>query len=249
LKQSGIDKCLFICHDYTVIVYIDVCKRLSPSDTVLDDMLHILNSHFKIMLSHSINTYLGLEVTQNADGTITLRQPGLIDKVIKLCSLKHEPKYLTPADKILQESDGIDAPHQHQWSHLQAIVLLNYIAATSCPDINFAVHQCAQFSTNPKRHHEIAVQHIIQYLKGAKDKGYILRQSDTTPIDCYADADFAGSWTLETSANPSSVKSRIGYIITFANCPILCTSKLQSEIALCNRPLPIQPHLKTTKDA
>ncbi len=46
------------------------------------------------------------------------------------------------------------------------------------------------------------------------------------------DADFASTWTLLTSTNPSSVKSRTGYVITFASCPILWSSKLQSEVAL-----------------
>jgi hypothetical protein len=94
------------------------------------------------------------------------------------------------------------------------------------------VHQCARFSNNPKRHHEIAVRRIVRYLKGTKDKGYILQPSATPTIDCYADADFAGAWTLATSEQHNSVKSRTGYIITFAKCPILWMSKLQSEIAL-----------------
>jgi hypothetical protein len=46
------------------------------------------------------------------------------------------------------------------------------------------------------------------------------------------DADFAGTWNLASSPDPSSVKSRSGYVITYAGCPILWSSKLQSEIAL-----------------
>ena len=51
-------------------------------------------------------------------------------------------------------------------------------------------------------------------------------------IDCFVDADFAGTWTRDTSNIASSAHSRTGYTITFANCPILWSSKLQSEIAL-----------------
>jgi hypothetical protein len=196
-------------------------------------MINLLNKQFKITSSTSIETYLGLEVSNNSDGSITLRQPGLIDKVIKTCGLENESnEHLTPADKILCDSDGTNAPRQHNWSYRQVIGILNYIAASSRPDITFAVHQCARFSANPKRHHEIAVRRIVRYLKGTKDKGYVLRPTTTPTIDCYVDADFAGTWTLETSSEPTSVKSRTGYIITFANCPVLWSSKLQSEIAL-----------------
>jgi hypothetical protein len=58
---------------------------------------------------------------------------------------------------------------------------------------------------------------MVKYLKGIQDKGCILNLSQDPTIDCYADVDFAVAWTLQTSSNPSSVKSRTGYIILFAN--------------------------------
>jgi hypothetical protein len=94
------------------------------------------------------------------------------------------------------------------------------------------VHQCARFSTNPSCIHDLAVKRIVRYLKGTRDKGYILCPNGTHTIDCYVDADFAGAWTTETSSDPTSVKSRSGYIITYASCPILWSSKLQTENAL-----------------
>jgi hypothetical protein len=66
-----------------VLVYVDDCLLFSPSDKVLDDMINLLNKQFKITSSTSIETYLGLEVSNNSDGSITLRQPGLIDKSSK----------------------------------------------------------------------------------------------------------------------------------------------------------------------
>jgi hypothetical protein len=65
-------------------------------------MITFLNKQFKITSRKSIETYLGLEVNHNNDGTITLRQPGLIEKVIKLCGLEAKSnEHLMPADKIL----------------------------------------------------------------------------------------------------------------------------------------------------
>ena len=51
-------------------------------------------------------------------------------------------------------------------------------------------------------------------------------------IDKNVDADFAGLWSPTNSHDPISVKSRTGYVITFASCPVLWSSKLQTEIAL-----------------
>jgi hypothetical protein len=46
------------------------------------------------------------------------------------------------------------------------------------------------------------------------------------------DADLSGLWTPNTSNSPISVKSCTGYIITFASCTIVWSSKLQTEVAL-----------------
>ncbi len=51
-------------------------------------------------------------------------------------------------------------------------------------------------------------------------------------IDAYPDADFAGTYRYEENTDLSCVKSRTGFVITVADCPILCQSKLQMETAL-----------------
>jgi hypothetical protein len=165
--QSAVDKCLSIRKDCIVIIYVDDCLLFSPHDNILVGFLH---QNFKITSSTSITTYLGMEVTHNTDGTIYLCQPGLIDKVIKLCGLEAKSnEHLTPADKIIHAFDDNIEPRQHSWSYRQVIGILNYIAARSRPDITFAVHQCARFSNNPNRQHELAVRRIVRYLKGTRD--------------------------------------------------------------------------------
>ena len=51
-------------------------------------------------------------------------------------------------------------------------------------------------------------------------------------IECHVDAGFAGAWDQADSDNPENVLSRTGYIISYAGCPIIWCSKLQTEIAL-----------------
>jgi hypothetical protein len=52
-------------------------------------------------------------------------------------------------------------------------------------------------------------------------------------VQVYADTDFCGSWNKATAPQDiSTAKSRTGYIVNFADCPILWTSKLQTRIAL-----------------
>jgi len=110
--------------------------------------------------------------------------------------------------------------------------MLNYLAASTRPDILFAVHQCARFSSNPKLQHERALKRIVRYLKGTLDKGIILTPNPTEGIKCFVDADLAGGYCNETKDDPISVYSRTGYVIFYFGCPVLWVSKLQSEISL-----------------
>jgi len=60
----------------------------------------------------------------------------------------------------------------------------------------------------------------------------MLNPSSNLNVDCYVDADFAGTWKVEDDQDPVSVKSRSGHLITFMGCPLLWSSKLQTQIAL-----------------
>ena len=60
----------------------------------------------------------------------------------------------------------------------------------------------------------------------------IFKPSSELKIDCFPDADFAGLYGHEKSNDPICAKSRTGFVIKVANCPILWQSKLQTETAL-----------------
>jgi hypothetical protein len=81
------------------------------------------------------------------------------------------------------------------------------------------------------RSHEEALKRIGRYLKGTINEGLVLHPSDSLDIDCYVDADFAGLWPHEDKQDPSCVKSRTGFAICVANCPVIWSSKLQGDIA------------------
>jgi hypothetical protein len=51
-------------------------------------------------------------------------------------------------------------------------------------------------------------------------------------IECYVDADFADDWNIKTSADADNIMSCVGFVITYANCPIYWAIHLQTEMAL-----------------
>ena len=50
--------------------------------------------------------------------------------------------------------------------------------------------------------------------------------------DCFVDADFCGLWGSESPDDPIVTKSRTGFILTLAGCPLTWVSKLQTETSV-----------------
>ena len=65
-----------------------------------------------------------------------------------------------------------------------------------------------------------------------RDKGIIYRPNNES-LNCYVDSDFIGNWNINDARDdPSTAKSRTGYIITFGGCPVIWKSTMQSIITL-----------------
>jgi hypothetical protein len=73
--------------------------------------------------------------------------------------------------------------------------------------------------------HTIAVKRIGRYLLATKDKGLIMKPNQEG-MECWVDAAHATEWNNKTASdNPNSARSRMGYIITYAGCPMHWTTK------------------------
>ena len=74
---------------------------------------------------------------------------------------------------------------------------------------------------------------MTQYLKGTRDKGTIFYPDKSLGLEVFIDADFAGNWDkMEAPFDHDMARSRYGYIIRYAGCPIVWKSQLASEITL-----------------
>jgi hypothetical protein len=51
-------------------------------------------------------------------------------------------------------------------------------------------------------------------------------------IEVYVDTDFAGGYSSADADNADNALSQTGFVICYANCPLVWCSKLQTEIAL-----------------
>ncbi len=110
---------------------------------------------------------------------------------------------------------------------------LNYLAQTMRPDIVYVTHQLAKYLSNPREPHGEAVLYLIHYLKKTRDLETCFKPNKDKEFQCYCNADFSGNWNKHLAPfDPSTAKSRSGWIVFYAGCPVIWASKLQTQVAL-----------------
>jgi len=188
---------------------------------------------FTLTHESSLTSFLGLEITRDEKaGTITMTQPGLIDKILGATKMEDCNRNWTPTAMKPLGKDPDGEPMTDEWSYPSIIGMLLYVSTNTRPDIAFAVSQVARFTHAPKQSHATAVKTIVRYLKGTRDKGTILKPDGTLGLVAMPDADFAGLYKHDPDYEPSSAKSRMGYIISLGNCPLVWKSQLIQSITL-----------------
>ena len=90
-RQSAIDPCLFLKSDIVIVTYVDDCLIFSDSEETIDGLLERLQKTFKLTdEGEDVKAYLGLKVDKDKDGTITITQPALIQRILNLLDLVGE---------------------------------------------------------------------------------------------------------------------------------------------------------------
>ena len=242
--QSKVDPCIFYKGTLILLIYVDdvicFCPTSKPIDDFIESMQRQEPQSYVLEDQGNLKDYLGIEIQETIeDGpkgqqrAIHITQKHLINKIIQSCGLdkEHVTTRTVPAAPSIRLSKLGKEVTNPPFNYRSVVGQLNYLAATTRPELAFAVHQCARFCADPRECHYKAIKRIARYLYLTKDMGLILRPQGTD-IQCYADADFAGNYNNEISSDPSSVKSRSGFIILYAGCPVAWLSKLQTEIAL-----------------
>lgn len=234
--QSSADKCVFYKDGLIALVYVDDILIVGENDTQIEAFKESIRNgpeQFAFTDGGSLESYLGVQVERNLDGSLKLFQPFLIDKIIKLVM---DDKPLNPskipATKELLHKDTDGIPRKHSFNYRQIVGMLSYLQGTTRPDISMPTHACARFCIDPKSSHEKAIIRILRYLIHTKNEGIIIKPNSERGIECYVDASFAPGWKPDDADNATNLLSRSGYVIMYAGCPVHWSSKMQTEIAL-----------------
>ena len=86
--MSAFDNCLFYSTTATettyIIVYVDDTFIFSNSAENIDTVIASVGKHYEVTLDREVTSFLGLNLTHNSDGTVTITQPKLLQKLFAL---------------------------------------------------------------------------------------------------------------------------------------------------------------------
>ena len=237
LEQSKFDPCLFVGDKVICVVYVDDLICWSKDTLEINNAaLQLRDLGVDLEQEDDAAGFLGVTLERDPEtGLLEMKQTGLIKRIIEAVGLDDgsvKGKY-TPSESKPLVKDVHGHAASGAFSYSSVVGMLLYLSGHTRPDITFAVNCCARYMFCPKHSHELALKRIGRYLKQTSDRGMVMSpSSDVCKIDAYPDADFAGMYGHEEHTDPACAKSRTGFIITFAECPVLWQSKLQTETAL-----------------
>jgi Reverse transcriptase (RNA-dependent DNA polymerase) len=217
------------------LLYVDDGILCSPDNSAIEKVIKQLQKDFEMTDEGTLSEYLGIRIDKHHNGGMLLTQPTLIKRIIEAVGIDptdtKQRIFEIPSVTPLLQKDLGGLLAKNTFNFRSVIGMLNFLTRSTRPDISFAVHQCARFMSNPRLCHEKAVIRIARYLLGTQQKGIIMTPDDNESLVCFADADFAGGYHKGHTEDSSTAKSRTGYVITYAGCPLLWNSKLQTEVA------------------
>jgi hypothetical protein len=233
--SSLIDECVFFRGDIIFMVYVDDGIFLGNEDAQLKQAIQeIQNVGLKIEDQGHPADYVGVSIKKLCKRSYEFAHRALIDAIINDVGINDSRTKPVPAKVSLRLHAFKDEPiFNLDFNYRSVVGKLNYLAQTTHPDIMYAVHQIAKYLSDSHQSHGEAILYLICYLKKTRELGIRFKPDPKKGFECYCDADFSGLWNKTFApVDPSTSKSRSGWIIFYAGCPVSWASKLQSQVAL-----------------
>ena len=200
------------------LVYVDDCILATSHPSQKTIFSESLKEKFSIKCLGRLEHFLGVRVTHNADGSITLDQEAYVKRLLKTFNMEDCKPTSTPMapNLVLSKSHCPSTPEELQEMKLipyrKAVGSLMYLSVATRPDITTAVGMCCKFMQSPGIHHWLhGVKHIFRYLSNCAALGLTYTRSSSQLVG-WVDS----SWADDADNG----RSRAGFVLTWASCAI-----------------------------
>jgi histone deacetylase 1/2 len=213
-----------ICY---LLVYVDDILLTGSNSSLLQSLITLLSSEFKLRDLGSAHYFLGIEVTPTNMGLMLTQHKYALDILSHFGMSTYKPVD-TPVSAF---KNGLlpSEPFSDSTRFRQIIGALQYLTFIR-PDICYAVNKVCQFMHAPTESHWVVVKRILRYVKGTSSFGLHLTHGSSLSLHGsslslhgFTDADWAGSIDDQ--------KSTGGYIVFYGTTPISWKSGKQRTVA------------------
>lgn len=175
-----------------VLVYVDDIIVASSAADATKALLKDLEKEFALKDLGDLHYFLGIEVKKVTDGLLLSQQRYAAD-IIKRANMERSKSIETPISTVdkLSIADGVKLGPVDATRYRSMVGALQYLTLTR-PDISFAVNKVCQFLHAPTTVHWKAVKRILRYVQGTLGVGLKIRNSVSTTVSAFSDADWAG---------------------------------------------------------
>jgi len=173
-----------------LVVYVDDIVITGSDTTGILSLKSFLHTQFHTKDLGMLKYFLGVEVTRSKKGIFLSQRKYVLDLLAETGKLGAKPcsAPMTPNMHLTGDGEQIEDPERYR----RLVGKLNYLTVTR-PDIAYSVSVVSQFMSSPTVHHWAALEQILCYLKGAPGRGILYANHGHTHIECFSDADWAGS--------------------------------------------------------
>ncbi|GJZ66417.1 putative ribonuclease H-like domain-containing protein, partial [Tanacetum coccineum] len=163
----------------------------STKKELCTDFEKLMHKIFQISSMGELTFFLGLQVTQKADG-IFISQDKYVDEILKKFGFSTVKTASTPMETSKPLLKDAEAEDVDVYLYRSMIRSLMYLTA-SRHDIMFAVCACARFQVTPKVSHLHAMKKTFRYLKGKPKLCLWYPKDSAFDFEAYTNSDYAGA--------------------------------------------------------
>nr|CAD1833849.1 unnamed protein product [Ananas comosus var. bracteatus] len=180
-----------------------------------------LQSQFQTKDLGMLKYFLGIEVTRCKRGIFLSQKKYVLDLLAETGKLGAKP-CSAPMAPNLQLTANDDELFEDPERYRRLVSKLNYLTVTRL-DIAYSISVLSQFMFSPTVTHWEALGQILCYLKGAPGRGILYKNHGHSNIECFSDADWAGSKVDR--------RSTTGYCVFVGGNLVSWRSKKQSAVS------------------
>ena len=182
------------------------------------------------------SVFLGVNLEQDLNTEpLEMKQTGVIQLFIKAVCLDYgmsKGKFMIlEANPMVKDDNGEPVGGMFRYSSIAGMLI--YLSGDTHPDVSLAVGICVRYMFSPKCSYKLTSKIFVGYLKQTKDCGLVLNYNyNVCKVYAYAGVDLSGMFGHEKPKYTAFFNRCTGFIVTFADCPVLWVSKLHTDTAL-----------------